>query len=212
MLLTHASVWGHTNDTHAGLYDIALLANIPNLVYLAPTNCEEYISMLDWSINQDKIPVAIRIPWTKVYHVYKEFRNEYFDTKYEVTRSGSKVAIIALGSFYQLGEEIVDILANHGIKATLINPMFISGIDNETLDSLKNTHELVVTLEDGILNGGFGAKIAQYYGLSHMKVMNKGFSMNIPNRFAPEKLMIDNRLLPSQVVQDILANVRGEKA
>ena len=211
MLLTHASVWGHTNDTHAGLYDIALLANIPNLVYLAPTNCEEYISMLDWSIEQDKIPVAIRIPWTKVYHIDKEFRNNYFDTKYEIVRSGSKVAIIALGSFYQLGEEVVNLLDNEGIKATLINPMFISGIDNETLDSLKNTHELVVTLEDGILNGGFGAKIAQYYGLSYMKVMNKGFSMNIPSRFVPEKLMIENRLLPSQVVEDILANVRSEK-
>ena len=211
MLLTHASVWGHTNDTHAGLYDIALLANIPNLVYLAPTNCEEYISMLDWSIEQDKIPVAMRIPWTKVYHIDKEFRNNYFDTKYEIVRSGSKVAIIALGSFYQLGEEVVNLLDNEGIKATLINPMFISGIDNETLDSLKNTHELVVTLEDGILNGGFGAKIAQYYGLSYMKVMNKGFSMNIPSRFVPEKLMIENRLLPSQVVEDILANVRSEK-
>ena len=204
MILTHASVWGHTNDTHVGLYDMALFANVPNLIYLAPTNCEEYLAMLDWSIEQDKLPVAIRIPWTKVYHTDKEVRNDYSQTKYEIMRSGSKVAIMALGSFYYIGEEIVELLKEKGIDATLINPMFISGLDEETLERLKDNHELVVTLEDGIVNGGFGAKIAQYYGSTSVKVINKGFSMNIPSRYIPAELMEENRLHPSQVVEDIL--------
>lgn len=204
MILTHASVWGHTNDTHVGLYDMALFANVPNLIYLAPTNCEEYLAMLDWSIEQDKLPVAIRIPWTKVYHTDKEVRNDYSQTKYEIMRSGSKVAIMALGSFYYIGEEIVELLKQKGIDATLINPMFITGLDEETLEELKVNHELVVTLEDGIVNGGFGAKIAQYYGPTGVKVINKGFSMNIPSRYIPAELMEENKLHPNQVVEDIL--------
>lgn len=210
MILSHASVWGHTNDTHVGLYDIALFGNVPNLVYLAPTNCEEYLSMLDWSIDQQETPVAIRIPWTKVYHTDKVVRTDYSETKYELTIAGSRVAIIALGSFYQMGETVIDFLKDNGIEATLINPMFISGIDYETLDKLKENHELVVTLEDGIINGGFGAKIAQYYSLFPMKVMNKGFSMNIPSQYNPDDLMRKNRLLPEQIVEDII-DVIGEK-
>lgn len=205
MILSHASVWGHTNDTHVGLYDITLFSNIPNLVYLAPTNCEEYIAMLDWSIEQNDFPVAIRIPWTKVYHSKRKVKTDYSITKYELVKKGTKVAIIALGSFYQLGEEIITLLNKEGIEATLINPMFISGLDEKMLSSLEEEHELVVTLEDGIRNGGFGSKIAQFYGLSKMKVMNKAFSMDhIPTNYVPEDLMRENRLLPDQIVEDII--------
>lgn len=209
MILSHASVWGHTNDTHVGLYDITLFSNIPNLVYLAPTNCEEYIAMLDWSIEQNDFPVAIRIPWTKVYHSKRKVKTDYSITEYELVKKGTKVAIMALGSFYQLGEEIITLLNQEGIEATLINPMFISGLDEKMLSSLEEEHELVVTLEDGIRNGGFGSKIAQFYGLSKMKVMNKAFSMNhIPTNYVPEDLMRENRLLPDQIVEDIIKVVR----
>ena len=205
MILSHASVWGHTNDTHVGLYDITLFSNVPNLVYLAPTNCEEYIAMLDWSIEQNDFPVAIRIPWTKVYHSKRKVKTDYSITEYELVKKGTKVAIIALGSFYQLGEEIITLLNKEGIEATLINPMFISGLDEKMLSSLEEEHELVVTLEDGIRNGGFGSKIAQFYGLSKMKVMNKAFSMDhIPTNYVPENLMLENRLLPDQIVEDII--------
>lgn len=210
MIVSHASVWGHTNDTHVGLYDIALLANIPNLIYLAPTNCEEYLAMLDWSIDQNQFPVAIRIPWTKVYHTEKHVQTDYSSTKYEITVDGEKVAIMALGSFYQIGEEVVEILKGRGIDATLINPRYITGLDKECLEGLKAKHQLVVTLEDGILNGGFGAKIAQYYSLSPIQVMNKGFDMdNIPTRFKSSELLEANRLLPNQIVEDIESLLKG---
>ena len=204
MIVTHASVFGHTNDTHIGLYDMALLGNIQNLVYLAPTNWEEYRAMLEWSIDQNKVPVAIRVPWTKVYHAEREVLKDYRETKYEIVTYGEKIAIIALGSFYSIGEDIVRLLKEEmNISATLINPRFITGLDEETLDNLFVSHELVVTLEDGILNGGFGAKIAQYYGLTDMKVMNKGFTMDIPTRYIPSEWMRENRLDVDQILEDI---------
>ena len=205
MIVSHASVWGHTNDTHAGLFDITLFSNIPNLIYLAPTNCEEYLAMLDWSIDQDKTPVAIRIPWTKVFHTDKPVKRDYSSTEYQVTVEGKDIAILALGSFYQIGEQVVEMLRGYNIDATLINPIFITGLDKECLDGLKENHKLVVTLEDGILNGGFGSRIAQYYSLTSVKVLNKGIDMNnIPNRFAPSELIEANRLSPHQITEDIL--------
>ena len=207
MIISHASVWGHTNDTHVGFYDIPLFMNIPNLMFLAPTSLEEYLSILDWSIEQDKYPVAIRIPWTKVIHSEKEVRSDYSVVKYDVISLGSRVAIIALGSFFQLGIDVKKELLNYGINATIINPLFISGIDVTTLENLKNDHQLIVTLEDGLLSGGFGSKISQFYGLSDVKVMNKGFGMNIPTVFSSEKLMEDNRLKVEQIVEDILKNL-----
>lgn len=204
MLVTHASVYGHTNDTHVGLYDIALFSNIHNLIYLAPTNKEEYIAMLDWSIEQRRNPVAIRVPWNGVYHTDREVMKDYSRIQYETVRRGSGVAVIALGSFFQLGEEVTQLLLKDtGINATLINPRFITGLDNDLLDSLQSSHQLVVTLEDGILAGGFGSRIAQYYGTSSIRVLTRGFSSAIPNRYIPSEWMKENRITAEQILEDI---------
>ena len=205
MIVTHASVFGHANDTHHGLLDIALLGNIPGLVYLAPTNKEEYIAMMEWSIEQNQTPVAIRVPWTGVNHTNKEVDSDYSRTKYLINENGSKVAILALGGFYQIGEKAAKLYKQRtGIQPTLINPRFITGIDNNTLDSLSAKHDIVVTIEDGIISGGFGARISQYYSASSTKVMNFGFSMDIPNRYVPTELMEKNHLTPELIVEDIL--------
>lgn len=205
MIVTHASVYGHTNDTHAGLYDIALFSNINNLIYLAPTNKEEYLAMLEWSIEQQDHPVAIRVPWNGVHHTEHCAQGDYSETRYEIVRSGNEVAVLALGSFFQLGERVIDELAGQGIYATLINPRFITGLDYEMLESLRDAHRLVVTLEDGILTGGFGSKIAQYFGSSNIRVLNCGFPMKIPNRYVAEEWMEESRLTSGQIVEDILA-------
>lgn len=204
MIVTHASVMGHTNVTHVGLLDMALLGNIPGLTYLAPTNKEEYIAMLDWSLEQRQGPVAIRVPWHGVYHAAGPVDTDYGTVKYSVAREGGKVAILALGGFYQLGEEVASLLAERtGVRPTLVNPRFITGLDGETLTGLEENHELVVTLEDGILRGGFGSKIAQFYGTSSMKVLCKGFGMEIPTTYTPAELMRKNRLEKEQIVEDI---------
>ena len=204
LLLSHASVWGHTNDSHVGLYDIALLSTIPNLTYLAPTNLEEYLAMLDWSIEQNEKTVAIRIPWTKVFHAERAVRKDYSSVKYHVEKKGKTVALLALGSFFPIGMQVCEELAKQGIEATLINPLFINEIDVSLLDELKPDHKLVVTLEDALLHGGFGSRIAQYYSMHSMKVMNKGFYKPVPTTYVADDFMRENRLLPEQITEDIV--------
>lgn len=201
--------WGGTgsmNDiTHICLFDIPMLCSIPNLIYLAPTTCEEYFSMLRWAIKQDKKPVALRIPSNGVNHTTETVDTEYgYEPKYKVMHQGSKVAIIAAGSFYQKGENVVCLLAEKGIDATLINPRYLNAVDAETLNALKADHQLVVTLEDGCKDGGFGERTASYYGTSDMKVLVGGVKKGLYDRFDLQQLLSDNRLLDEQIVEDIM--------
>lgn len=197
------------NDiTHICLFDIPMLCSIPNLIYLAPTTCEEYFAMLRWAIDQDRKPIAIRVPSNGVNHTAEPVDTEYsYTPQYKVTRQGSLVAIIAAGSFYQKGENVADILAAKGINATLINPRYLNAVDAETLDSLKAEHRLIVTLEDGCKDGGFGERIASYYGTSVMKVLVSGVKKDLYDRYNLRQLLADNRLLDEQIVDDILATI-----
>lgn len=206
-------VWGGTgsmNDiTHICLFDIPMLCSIPGLTYLAPTTCEEYFAMLRWSIQQDKKPIAIRVPSNGVNHTSEPVDTNYgYEPKYKIMHKGTKVAIIAAGSFFQKGENVVRMLADKGIDATLINPRYLNAVDAETLDSLKVDHQLVVTLEDGCKDGGFGERIASYYGTSDMKVLVGGVKKDLYDRFDLHQLLSDNRLLDEQIVEDIL-NIIG---
>lgn len=198
------------NDiTHICLFDIPMLCSIPNLIYLAPTTCEEYFAMLRWAIDQDRKPIAIRVPSNGVNHTAEPVDTEYsYTPQYKVARQGSQVAIIAAGSFYQKGENIADILAAKGINATLINPRYLNAVDAETLDSLKAEHRLIVTLEDGCKDGGFGERIASYYGTSDMKVLVSGVKKDLYDRYDLRQLLADNRLLDEQIVDDILAIIK----
>ena len=202
-------MWGgvnYMNDiTHICLFDIPMLCSIPGLIYLAPTTCEEYFAMLRWAIQQDKKPIAIRVPSNGVNHTSEEVDTEYsFDSKYKVMHRGSKVAVIAAGSFYQKGENVVRLLADKGIDATLVNPRYLNAVDAATLDDLKADHQLVVTLEDGSKDGGFGERIASYYAASSMKVLVGGIKKGLYDRYDVNQLLSDNRLLDEQIVEDIL--------
>ncbi len=198
------------NDiTHICLFDIPMLCSIPNLIYLAPTTCEEYFAMLRWAIDQDRKPIAIRVPSNGVNHTAEPVDTEYsYTPQYKVTRQGSLVAIIAAGSFYQKGENVADILAAKGINATLITPRYLNAVDAETLDSLKAEHRLIVTLEDGCKDGGFGERIASYYGTSDMKILVSGVKKDLYDRYNLRQLLADNRLLDEQIVDDILAIIK----
>ena len=195
------------NDiTHICLFDIPMLCSIPGLIYLAPTTCEEYFAMMRWAILQDKKPIAIRVPSNGVVHTTANVDEEYgYESKYKVMHKGSKVAIIAAGSFYQKGENVVSLLADKGIDATLINPRYLNEVDAETLEALKTNHNLVVTLEDGCKDGGFGERIASYYVTSDMKVLVCGVKKGLYDRYNVEQLLEDNRLLDEQIVEDVLA-------
>ncbi|BBK78110.1 1-deoxy-D-xylulose-5-phosphate synthase [Clostridium butyricum] len=206
ILVTLASVYGMNDVTHLGLYDIGMMSNIPNLVYLAPTCKEEYFAMLKWSMNQQDHPVAIRIPAMGVINSGNEDNTDYSElNKYQVTKQGKDVAVIALGDFYQLGQSLVEKLSSeNGIEATLINPKYITGLDEELLETLKKEHKLVITLEDGILEGGFGERIARHYGSSDVKVLNYGIKKEFLDRYVPDELMKKNRITPEQMAEDIM--------
>lgn len=194
-----ASVWGMNDVTHLGIFDIPMMSNIPNLVYLAPTTYEEYIAMLDWSIEQREHPVAIRVPGGVV-HCDKP-KKDYSDlNKYEVYQQGSGVAIIALGTFFGIGMQAAEMIEKRtGVKPTLINPIYITGTDDELLESLKSSHKAVITLEDGILDGGFGEKIARFYGDSDMKVANLGLKKEFLDRYDANEVLRQNGLTPEQI-------------
>ena len=202
-----ASVFGMNDVTHLGIYDIPMMSNIPNLVYLAPTTKEEYLAMLDWSIEQNEHPVAIRVPGGAFISDGKKITKDFSKlNKYEVTEKGSKAAVIALGSFYGLGVEAAKkIEEKTGVKATVINPYYITGIDSELLESLKADHSVVITLEDGILDGGFGQKIASFYGNSDVKVLNYGLKKEFLDRFNAEDVLKENRLTAEQIAEDVIS-------
>lgn len=186
----YGSVFGMNDATHLGWFDIALVANIPGWVYLAPTCKEEYLAMLDWAIAQREHPVAVRVPGGAVVESGRKFDSDYSRlNSFETVRRGSKVAIIGAGTFFGLAEKCVDSLAAHGIESTLINPRFLSGLDNELLDSLKADHTLVVTLEDGVLSGGFGEKVAAYYGPDTMRVACYGLPKQFHDRYDAQELL-----------------------
>ena len=201
------SVYGMNDVTHLGLQDIPMLNSIPGLIYLAPVTKEDYIAMLDWSLTQNAYPVAIKVPGGSMVStgtpVTKDFGK--LDT-YEITKTGSRVAILGLGTFYENAVKAADILkSSHGIDATVINPYYILGIDADTLNELKKDHAVVATLEDGYLEGGFGAKIAAYYGSSDMKVLNFGIKKEFIDRYNVAEVLKDNHLTPEQIAEDIAA-------
>lgn len=210
LIIFAGSVYGLNDVTHLGLYDITMMSNIPNLVYLAPTCKEEYFAMLDYAISQKEHPIAIKVPGGGV--ISREIAECDYSkiNKFEITHQGEKVAILALGTFYHLGEQILDELSKHRLNATLINPKFITGIDKELLEKLKSNHELVITLEDGILEGGFGEKIASFYGTSKILVKNYGIKKSFPDRFVAEELLRENGISLEQITADILTLVNNK--
>lgn len=201
-----ASVYGMNDITHICFFDIPMFSHIPNLVYLAPTTWEEFVAMEDWAIRQAEYPVAIRVPEALVAH-----SDEVYDTDYsrintfKMAKSGDTVAIIALGDFYQKGEKVVEMLAGRGINATLINPRYVSGVDEDMLRSLESNHKLVATIEDGCIDGGFGERVSRFYGVSAMKTLCFGVGKALYDRYDVNQLLRDNHLTEEQIVDDIMA-------
>lgn len=209
LIVINASVYAVDDVTHTEIFDIPMMSNIPNLVYLAPTNKEEYLAMLDWSIDQTDYPVAIRQPRNGVFHARRTVDKDYSKlNRYKVECEGDTVAIIALGEFFQLGEQVVELLREKScIRATLINPRYITGIDKDLLGVLPARHKLIVTLESCSLNGGFGEKIASYLGVyDGIKVLNRGLQKTFLDTVhnSAEEILKANRLQPDQLCEDIL--------
>ena len=201
------SVYGMNDVTHLGLQDIPMLSNIPNLVYLAPTTKEEYLAMLDWSVEQMDHPVAIKLPGGPMISVGRTVTKDFGQlNRYEVTQQGSRVAVIGLGGFYGLGQRAANLIAERiGVQPTIINPYYITGLDEALLEELKREHEVVITLEDGILDGGFGEKIARFYGASAVRTLNYGLKKEFLDRYDVDEVLRENHLTAEQIAADVVA-------
>lgn len=203
-----ASIFGMNDFTHICFFDIPMLSHIPNLVYLAPTTVEEMIAMEDWAIRQDRYSVAIRVPEGEVCHSDEHYPTDYSDlNRYQTVHHGSRVALLALGSFFDKGRRVARLLAEEGIDATLINPRYITGTDDELLRSLQSDHQLVATLEDGSVDGGFGERIARFYGPTEMKTLCFGVRKALYDRYDVQQLLSDNELTDEQVAQRIISTL-----
>lgn len=203
ILLNYTSFAGLTDVTHLGIFGISAFSNIPNLVILAPSSKSEYINMLDWSLDQKEHPVMILIPGNEV--TERESDKDYDNIgKFKVEKQGEKAAIIALGDFYQMGESLaVAVKEKLGFTPTLINPRFASALDTDLLEEIGHNHSLVVTLEDGIVDGGFGHKIAAFYSASNVKVKNYGLEKKFYDRYNPAELLKELGMTNEAMVNDI---------
>lgn len=202
-LLNYSSYDGLTDVTHLGIFAISAFANIPNLVMLAPTSKEEYLNMLDWAVEQKDHPVMIIIPGNAVTSRPADKSYDNINT-FKLEQKGEKVAILALGDFYQRGEELASAVEKEfGFKPSLINPRYASGIDENMLKDLQGSHQLVITIEDGILDGGFGQKIATFYGDTNITVKCYGLHKEFYDRYNPQELLKKLGMTTEQIIADI---------
>ncbi len=206
--ITMLVYWGGisaADATHLCTFDIPLISNIPNLVYMSPTNKEEYLAMLEYAYNQNEHPIAIRIPMTELISTGIPDNTDYSQiNKYKTISKGEKVAILGLGNFFNLACEVRDeLLKKLNINATLINPIYTTGIDEDLLEELKQNHELVITLEDGMLDGGFGEKISRFYGNSNVKTLNFGSKKEFTDRIPLDELYKRYHLTKELIIEDI---------
>ena len=204
-MLVYCGGLSNGDATHLGAFDIPLISNIPNIVYLAPTNKEEYLAMLEYSYSQNERPVAIRVPNVPLVSTGVEDKTDYsILNKFKVVEKGSKAAILGLGNFFGLAKGVKQELKEKlNIDATLINPRFMTGVDEELLEHLKRDHDIVITLEDGVLDGGFGEKITRFYGNSNMKVLNFGGKKEFTDRVPLEELYQRYHLTKELITEDV---------
>lgn len=205
LLVYLAGAYGMNDESHLGLYDIPFLSHIPNFVYLAPTNKEELVAMTNWAIDQPDHPVAIRVPAVALETTGQADTTDYGDlNKNQVVHQGSKVAIFGVGNLLGLAKQAAAKLAEEGVDATVINPRYLTGLDTELLDQLQADHQVVVTLEDGILEGGYGQTIASYLGDSAVRVQNYGLQKAYPDRYDVNELLAQNGLTADNIAQQAL--------
>lgn len=203
-----SGIRGIKDQTHLGFWDIPFLTSMPEIVYLAPTNVEEYLAMMEWGLKQNSHKVAVRIPSYSFEHAKGDVDTDYSDlNKFKITKKGKDVAIIGAGDYYPKAEQVAELLAEKGMEATLINPRFLSGVDTEMLKALEADHKLVATIEDGSLEGGFGQRVASALGTSPMKVLNFGLAKEFADRYNVAELEEKNGLLAEQIAAKITDNL-----
>lgn len=204
----YGSVFGINDETHLGFFDLGLLSNIPDLLVLTPTCKEEFLAMLRWSEDQRKKPVVIRVPGGVVRSDSQiTILDDYSCPSYETVRKGSRIALIGVGTFLPVMQQAAESLAVKGLDPMVINPREVSTLDNACLDSIKD-FDLIITAEDGIIDGGFGQKVASYFGNTDVKVINLGLPKEFLNRYNAVELQRECNLNPDGVAKIALSALK----
>lgn len=208
MLVVSPGIYGMNTNTHIALCDIQMFAHIPNLIYLAPASKEEYRQMFKFATTQKEHPVAIRVPVVFTQSGVEDTTDYSVYNKNKVEIKGSKVAIFAVGAMLPMALETAKkVKEETGREITVINPRFLTGLDEELLTKLKENHELVITLEDGELIGGYGQTIASFYGDMNIKVKNYGISKAFHTDFKADELLAENGMSVEQLTAYIKKSV-----
>lgn len=206
--IVYTGLYSMNDETHLGFFDIPLVSNIPNFIYLSPTCLQEYRAMLRWAVSQTSHPVAVRAPGGAVIDdPHCKLLDDYSKPKYDFVRRGERVAIIGAGNFFYLGRDAADLLQNKGVYATLINPRTLSQLDTDALNKLAD-YELVITLEDGVVDGGFGQKVAEYLGTARTKVVCLGLPDKFINEYSAAEVADQLGLTPVKIVKRTLAELK----
>lgn len=208
MLVLSPGIYGMNTNTHIALCDIQMFAHIPNLIYLAPASKEEYRQMFKFATTQKEHPVAIRVPVVFTQSGVEDTTDYSVYNKNKVEIKGSKVAIFTVGAMLPMALETAKkVKEETGLEITVINPRFLTGLDEELLTKLKENHELVITLEDGELIGGYGQTIASFYGDMNIKVKNYGISKAFHTDFKADELLAENGMSVEQLTAYIKKSV-----
>ena len=207
-LILSPGAYGMNSNTHIALCDIQMFAHIPNLIYLAPASNEEFVQMFRYATTQKQHPVAIR----KVDNLRSTGiadDTDYSVLKNKIERKGSKAAIFAVGGLVPMALEVADkIKAQTGTEITVINPRFVSGVDEELLNTLKADHSLVITIEDGEVMGGYGQNIAAFYGDSDMRVHCHGISKAFHTEFKADELLDAHGISAEKLTAEIISALK----
>ena len=204
ILVLSPGVYGMNSNTHIALCDIQMFAHVPNFIYLAPSSQEEYKQMFHFATTQKEHPVGIRVPADMVASGVEDTTDYSIDNKNKVEQKGSKVAVFAVGVLVPMAMDIAKkVKEKLDLDITVVNPRFLTGLDEELLNSLKENHELVITMEDGELMGGYGQNIASFYGDSNMKVKNYGISKAFHTDFEADKLLEENGISVEKITNEI---------
>lgn len=176
-----AGLVGSDGETHQGIFDISYFNSMPNMTLMAPKNVWELEKMLEFAVDFDG-PVAVRYPRGKAYTGLEEFTQDIEYGKSELISSGDDTALIAVGSMVETAEEVKRILDDRGISVTIVNARFIKPLDEDMLSEIVNTHRFIVTMEEGVLTGGFGQSIS-HWCQENAEVMPAVKNIALPDKF-----------------------------
>ena len=168
-IVERAGIVGRDGITHQGIFDLSYLGIIPGLTIMAPKNRFEFHDMIQYTLGYDK-PVAIRVPRGAASDIFREIRTPIEYGRSEIIRKGERVAIVAAGTGIETAAQTEELLADKGINPTIVNARFVKPFDTVMIEELSRTHDLIVTIEENVMSGGFGMSVLSYVNSNNLKV------------------------------------------